>query len=549
MDEKQTLRIVFEPTGRRLEMPAGETVLTAAQKAGTGLIATCNGRGTCHQCIIKLVSGRLNPITAIERGALSNSSLNSGLRLACQAVPITDVTINIPLESTSTSQRLQLEGLEVELTPDLNSHVAGLLPPGQELYGLAVDIGTTKVAAYLVNLDNGQTIAKGGTPNPQIAYGEDVISRIAYANLGAAETEILRSTLAEAIKALIMEVCRDGRVENRQIVDAVVVGNTAMDHIFAGLPTRPLGEAPYTPARLEEVSLPAETLGLDLAPGALIYRPPVIAGFVGSDHVAADLACGLTGPGENALLVDIGTNTEITLRTPDGLICCSCASGPAFEGAHIHAGMRAASGAIERVFHDQDGWRYQTIDGKPAVGICGSGILDAVAEMRRIGIIDERGTLKKDAAGVEQMDQGWAFHLVNNDPGSGQKAIYITRRDVNEIQLAKAAIRAGIEIVLNSKGMQASQLKKVIVAGAFGTYLHLTSALAIGMFPELPEERFFQAGNAAGAGARMMLVSEAARQKAVKLQECMQYIELTAYKHFQDIFVAALPVTSRLVFR
>ena len=519
--------------------------MAAAQKAGIDLIAVCDGLGTCHQCIVRAVRGELNSPTAIEQQVFSDSRLASGLRLACQAVPISDVTIEIPPDSTPTNQRLLVEGFDVDIQPD---PVIDLVRHDQPLYGLALDIGTTKLAAYLVDLESGQTLAMGGTSNPQIAYGEDVISRIAYANRGAAETVKLHEVLVDGINELVAEICQGSELDRHHILDAVAVGNTAMHHLFAGLPTRQLGEAPYAPAAREPLSLPAENLGLELAPGALVHLPPLIAGFVGSDHIAADLVCGLTGPGDYTLLVDVGTNTEISLRTPDGLSCCSCASGPAFEGAHIHAGMRAAAGAIERVYHDQQGWHCLTIDGMDPIGICGSGILDVVAELRRVGVIDDRGTLSKDAPEVEQIPQGWAFRLTNTPLGSRSEAIHVTRKDINEVQLAKAAIRAGIEVLLKDNDIQAIQVERVIIAGAFGTYLHLASALAIGMFPGLPEDHFRQVGNAAGAGARLMLVSKKARQEALELQKRMRYVELTTVRAFQDIYMAALPVTPHLAF-
>jgi uncharacterized 2Fe-2S/4Fe-4S cluster protein (DUF4445 family) len=602
--------IIFAPSGRRIDLSAGETVLAAAQQAGIGLIAICDGLGTCHQCIVRLVEGDLNSPTGIERQVFSDSRLASGLRLACQAVPISDVTIEIPPDSTPTNQRLQVEGLDVDIQPDpaielvdliaepgsdqdgfltfkqINQilsdrhlatsitsefleklfegrddkrssttmvlhetgRVVDLVRRGQSLCGLALDIGTTKLAAYLVDLESGHTLAMGGTSNPQIAYGEDVISRIAYANQGEAETAKLHGVLVDGINDLVVEICQAGKVDRHHILDAVAVGNTAMHHLFAGLPTRQLGEAPYEPARRDPLNLPVDSLGLDLAPGALVHLPPLIAGFVGSDHIAADLVCGLMGPGDITLLVDIGTNTEITLRTPEGLFCCSCASGPAFEGAHIHAGMRAAAGAIERVFYDQQGWHILTIDDMDPVGICGSGILDAVSELHRVGVIDDRGTLRKDADGVERIPQGWAFRLTNTATGSRSDGIHVTRQDINEVQLAKAAIRTGIEVLLKENKLRANQVERIIIAGAFGTYLHLASALAIGMFPDLPEDRFEQVGNAAGAGARLILVSKKARQEALEVQKQMRYIELTTVRDFQDIYMAALPVSSHLVF-
>jgi uncharacterized 2Fe-2S/4Fe-4S cluster protein (DUF4445 family) len=538
-------RILFTPSRRRITLSSGATVLDAARKADVGLIAVCDGLGTCHQCIVRLVQGDLNSPTDVERQVFSDSRFASGFRLACQAIPLSDVTIDIPPDSTPTNQRLQVEGLDVDIQPDPVIDLAGRDQPP---YGLALDTGTTKLAAYLVNLADGSILAKGGAPNPQMVYGDDVISRIAHANRGASETAELHAVLVDGINDLVAGLCQTGDLNRHQILDAVVVGNTAMHHLFAGLPTRQLGEAPYEPARREPLNLPANSLGLDLAPGALVHLPPVIAGFVGSDHIAADLACGLLGPGENTLLVDIGTNTEITLRTPDGLSCCSCASGPAFEGAHIHAGMRAAAGAIERVFYDQNGWHLLTVDGMDPVGICGSGILDAVAELRRVGIIDDRGTLRKEVDGVKRLPEGWAFQLANTAPGSRLNGIHVTRRDINEVQLAKAAIRTGIEVLLMENDLTAKQVKRVIVAGAFGTYLQVASAVAIGMFPDLPLERYQQVGNAAGAGARLILLSKRAREDALKLQKQMRYVELTTIRDFQGVYMAALPVTSNLAF-
>ncbi len=605
----QSILVVFEPAGRRIRISQNVTCLAAAQKAGIDLIAVCNGQGTCHQCVIRPVRGEMNPLTGIEKQSLSRQKIESGLRLACQAIPVTDVIIEVPAESISTNQRVQLEGIEVDMALDpvvtvedfpllpgsyedlshaaerlathlkaihpsatippavmeqiasappsvlrqarralhQNGVVTGILLSGQRAFGLAVDIGTTKLAAYLVDLENGQTMAKSGASNPQISYGEDVISRIAYANRGALETETLQKVLVKALNRLIREVCDKQAIRSDQIVDAVVVGNTAMHHLFAGLPTRQLGEAPYVPAVSNALLVSAAELGLTLAPGAQVYLPPNIAGFVGADHVSADLACGLTGPGESTLLVDIGTNTEITLRTPEGLSCCSCASGPAFEGAHIHAGMRAAPGAIERVMYSGGVWNYQTIEGKAPVGICGSGILDAVAEMRRTGIIDDRGVLQAGMPGVERLERDKVFRLVPGNPAGRSDGILIMRRDVNEIQLAKAAIRAGIEILLREQQLQPVKMEKIIIAGAFGSYINVSSALAIGMFPEIPEERFVQVGNAAGAGARMMLASMKARQAAADLQGHMRYVELTTYRDFQDVYLSALPVTSRLL--
>jgi uncharacterized 2Fe-2S/4Fe-4S cluster protein (DUF4445 family) len=603
-----TIQIDFVPINRRIKTTPGRTLLFAAQKAGIGLLAVCNGRGTCTQCTIRVVNGETNSPTRIESQALSDQELDAGMRLACQVIPLSNGTIEIPPESTSTPQRLQVEGrqstipinpavkildVEVELPsqsdlrsdltrlkdglkkvhPDIafpmsamvpmsgilrrcggrvrvvihdNGTLAAILETGQNPYGMALDIGTTKLAAYLVDLQSGQTVAIQGAVNPQICYGEDVISRIAYANLGRSEKETLQEVLIVAINKLIEGLSKKAGIQSVQIVDMVVVGNTAMHHLFAGLPVRQLGEAPYVAAVSEPQLLPAEALGLKSSPAALIYLPPNIAGFVGADHVAADIASNILAAGDNTLLVDVGTNTEISLRTGKGLFCCSCASGPAFEGAHIEAGMHAAPGAIERVFYDNGEWFYSTIEGLPPVGICGSGILDAIAGMCQTGVINEKGGFQNGAAGVVEKGRGKSFELVPANTKKGLKSIHITRQDINEILLAKAAIRAGIEILLKHAGITPAEIQMFIVAGAFGSYLHLPSAVKIGMFPDLPIERFSQVGNAAGAGARMMLVSKDARQMAERLHNELKYIELTARKDFQEIFLAAMPLSNQL---
>jgi uncharacterized 2Fe-2S/4Fe-4S cluster protein (DUF4445 family) len=271
-----------------------------------------------------------------------------------------------------------------------------------------------------------------------------------------------------------------------------------------------------------------------------VHLPPNIAGYVGADHVAMVIATGAWQMPGVTLALDIGTNTEICLSTGKRLLCCSCASGPAFEGAHISAGMRAAPGAIERVQLIQGKLRLSTIDHKPPVGICGSGILDAVAEMLTSHTIDVRGVLQKNAPGVRAGERGGVFLLVPAAETGNGIEILVTRRDVNEIQLAKAAIRAGIEILLLEAGLTAPDIDHFLVAGAFGTYLYLPNAIRIGMFPDLPHERFQQVGNAAGIGARQMLIAAPKRQMALEILRRMEYIELTTHPAFSDTFVQAI---------
>ena len=428
----------------------------------------------------------------------------------------------------------------------------GPIPPGRvapsQLLGLAVDVGTTKVAAYLVDLADGRTLAQTGAMNPQIAYGEDVVSRIAYANTHADGRALLQRRLVETLNGMVDTLCRATGAAPAQVVEAVAVGNTAMHHLLAGLPVAQLGEAPYVPAVSQALEIPAASLGLVLAPGAYVYLPPNIAGYVGADHVAmllvgaAPLVAGATP--RTIIALDIGTNTEISLLTGDRILCCSCASGPAFEGAHIRDGMRAAPGAVERV-HFADGVvQVSTIDGQPAVGLCGSGILDAVAAMLDAGVVDRRGALRRAPVGeaglVRGADGKPVFVLVPARRSGTGRDVGVTRSDVNEIQLAKGAIRAGVDVLLDAAGLRAADLDEFVVAGAFGTYLNLRSAVRVGMFPDLPPARFRQIGNAAGAGARALLVSARQRAVAEAVARRIEYVELTTHPGFTAAYMDAL---------
>lgn len=418
--------------------------------------------------------------------------------------------------------------------------VVAIAAPASRLLGLAVDLGTTKLAAYLVDLDSGETVARAGAPNPQIGHGEDVMSRIAYANRGAAARAELREAVAEAVGALARRLCADAGTETDAIVDCVVVGNTAMHHLFAGLPVRQLGQAPYVAAVSDPLDLAAADLGLQFAAGARLHMPPLIAGFVGADHVAMLLATGAAERAATVLALDIGTNTEISLSHHGRLWSCSTASGPAFEGAHITDGMRAAPGAIERVHYGDGRFSVQTVDERPAVGVCGSGILDAVAEGLRAGIVDARGALARSHPLVDTDGGRPRCVLVGAADSGSHRDIVFTRADVGEIQLAKGAIRAGTELLLDAAGIDAAQLDEVVVAGAFGTYLDLRSAVRVGMLPDLPAERFHQVGNAAGAGAQQLLLSRERRLAAVELAARAQYVELTTHPDFAEHFVMAM---------
>jgi len=533
--------VAFQPVGRRVAASREMTLLAAARAVGVDLESVCGGTGSCGTCRVRLAAGRLSALQAAELDQLTAEERAAGLRLACQVYPLSDVQIDIPPDSLSTLQRLQLE--TEELPPGSAAAERPIGSAWTSPLGLALDVGTTKLAAYLVDFRSGRTLGAAGAMNPQIAYGEDVISRIAYADRDIEGGRVLQARLIETLNRLTLDLCARIHAAPSQIVEAVAVGNTAMHHLLAGLPVHSLGIAPYRPAVSHALVLPARELGLGLGPEAVVYLPPNVGGFVGADHVAMLLAAGIDRERRTVLAIDIGTNTELSLARDGRVLSCSCASGPAFEGAHISAGMRAAPGAIERVRIAADRVMTQTIGGVPPVGICGSGILDAVAELRSAGVLDRRGSLQRTRPEVRVRDGGLEFLLVPaGDTGHGSD-IAVTRHDIRELQLAKAAIRAGIEILLVIAGTDCRALDEIVVAGAFGTYLDLRSAVTIGMFPGLPLGRFRQIGNAAGLGARLLLRSAERRREAEALVGRIEYVELSGDPAFSERFLQELGFT------
>jgi uncharacterized 2Fe-2S/4Fe-4S cluster protein (DUF4445 family) len=411
-----------------------------------------------------------------------------------------------------------------------NEHeIVAILPPQTKVYGLAVDVGTTKVAAYLLDLASGDTVAKSGAMNPQIAYGEDLISRIRYINDHPDGLKTLQARLIETLNNLIGELSLEAKVKREQIVEAVIVGNTAMHHILAGLPVRQLGESPYMATVGEAISIKARDLELKLAPGGTVYLPPNIAGFVGADHVSMLVGAGLDDTEETVIALDIGTNTEISLYHQGKHWATSCPSGPAFEGAHIEDGMRAAPGAVERVRIEGDEVKIHTIGNE-----------DAVAECQKAGLLTPKGAFTGTHPRLRGSGAAAEFVLVPAARSKTGRDVRMTRKDVNEIQLAKGAVRAGAEVLLEKAGIKAEALDQVIIAGAFGTYLDLDSAIAIGMLPRTGRTRYQQIGNAAGTGARRMLVSLDQRQIAESIARTVEFVELAKHPVFTKIYSQAL---------
>lgn len=407
--------------------------------------------------------------------------------------------------------------------------------------GMAVDQGTTKIAAYLLDLDSGELLASVGAPNPQIGYGEDVVSRLTYAQRNTDGARTLAHAVGRVLNDLLGELVEKAGASREEVVDLCIVGNTAVVHLMLELPVRQLATTPFVAAVEDAIDIKARDLGIAAAAGAYVHIPPCIGGFVGADHVAMILASGIDRCEHVVIGIDIGTNTEIVLHGPAGgaMVTLSCPSGPAFEGAHISDGMRAAAGAIERVWIEGEDIRLKTIDDAPPIGLCGSGIIDAVAALRREGIINSRGRLQKGSTRVREGDCGPEFLLVPAADAGGEHDILIRQTDINEIQLAKGAVCAAIAMILEHTSTLSDSVEEIVIAGAFGSFLDIESAIDIALLPYFENARYTQVGNAAGRGAQLALLSSTARARARRIALETEYLELTVIDDFTRRFARA----------
>jgi len=410
-------------------------------------------------------------------------------------------------------------------------------------YGFAVDIGTTKVAGYLLDLNKGAVVATSSMMNPQIPYGDDVITRISFTSKEPRNLWTLHRLIVEGINKLVREACRSAGIDPRHVHEMVTVGNTAMHHIFLNISPKYVAMAPYPDCLGSAIDVRASELGVEINPGAYVHSLPSVVGFVGADAIADIIATEIYKAKEPSLLIDVGTNAEIVLGSEDGLLACSAPSGPAWEGMQIRHGMRASTGAIEKLWIDHESLEpsYKTVDDARPTGICGSGIVDAVAEMLKAGIIDRRGAVVNGLrTGRIRRLEGVSEYVLarTNETGTG-KDIVITQKDIREIQLAKAAIYTGAYVLMKRQGVTPSKIGKFYLAGAFGNYIDLQSARVIGLYPDVSLDRVRFVGNAAGAGARMALLSTRIRDLARELASKVEYVQLAAYPGFREEFIKA----------
>jgi len=587
----KTFEVTFQPDGRTVRVAEGTGLLEAAISAGVPIEGICGGKGVCGKCKVK-AQGRLSPPTASERRVLGKD-LADGFRLACQAKVLGKVVAEVPTASLRRNQRILSGGTarKVPLDPTVRKYplqvpepslrdqrtdferlrdavgdgrigvdittlrklpevvrghgfrVTAVVADGtliaveggdtsDRCFGVAFDIGTTTIVGYLMDLGTGEEVEVSAGMNPQVACGDDVISRIGYVMEHGDGLDRLHRNLIEALNEHIADLCRKAGVAPEEIYLICVVGNTCMHHLFLKLDPRNLAATPFVPVISDPLVVPAERLGLDVHPQARVLVLPNIAAYVGADIVGGILATGLWERRNPCLLVDIGTNGEIVLSAGGRIMACSAAAGPAFEGARIRYGMRGAPGAIDRV---AIGTKvvYTTIGGERPRGICGSGLVDAVAEMLRVGVLDPSGRIRSpeefEGPGnirkrIVEGENGYDFVLVPSEEG---ESIRITQKDVRELQLAKGAIRAGIEVLKNEMGVQDRDLE-ILLAGAFGNYIDRSSALRIGLLPPVDLERVVPVGNAAGQGAKLALRSKEEFKRAQEITREVSYVELSA---------------------
>jgi len=406
----------------------------------------------------------------------------------------------------------------------------------QKLYGIAIDIGTSKIIGYLVNLLTGKIVATHFIENPQIIYGEDIISRISHVMKSFQNLKDIHSLAIRAVNEVILECCDKAGIEPSDIYEAVIVGNTAMHHFFLNINPKHLALSPYVPAIGRPVNVEARELKIKICPHANIHVLPVIAGFVGADAVGDILATRIFETEKIRLTIDIGTNTEIIIGNKDELFATSCASGPAFEGMHITHGMKAVEGAIEKVKINTETFevRYETIGDAEPIGICGSAMVDIVAEMLKAGLIDRTGkfNINKNTECFQKINDEYVFVIAKPNETKSGTPIVVTQKDIREIQLAKAAIYTGCSILMRERNISIDIIDKVFVAGAFGNYLNIENSVIIGLLPDIPPSKVEFVGNAAGSGAIMALISKKERRKAKQIAKRTNYVELATDPNF-----------------
>ena len=519
------MRIVFLPGGEAVETDGSENLLQLARRAKVALDSSCGGAGVCGKCKVNITSG------------------DRMTTLACLHHPKGDMTVELPQYAGAYKRKADMTAADRRFDAD-NEH-AGRFRQG-ERFGLAFDVGTTTVVGILMDLVTGERVGAVAEANPQAAHGADVISRIMFAEKSSGNLMLMRDEISSCMNSIAGRLAEAGSLSKEAIWDVVIVGNTTMSHLIAGVDPGSLARAPFEPAFYDLPPGKAHEFGIEVNRGARAGLLPNIAGHVGSDITAGIIASGILEKGGARVLIDVGTNGEIVACAGGKALACSTAAGPAFEGASIRHGMRAAAGAIEGVELLAHDLTVSTIDGAQSVGICGSGIIDAAACLVKAGLVEKSGRLITQEKALERgVSEDIASRLREGEGGrelvlDREGGIVMTQKDIREVQLAKAAMRAGVRILLGELGACEEELDAVYIAGAFGNHISTESAVEIGLIPDVARDRISCIGNAAGIGACMALLSDKARMGTARAAKEVGHVDLASNPRFQEVYLGEM---------
>ncbi|MDY6835734.1 MAG: ASKHA domain-containing protein [Chloroflexota bacterium] len=604
------IEVTVLPTRKVIKAQIGNSILQILHEADLDIESPCAGEGICGKCKVQVLQGQISSIEEEEAGLLSASEITQGIRLACRAHVLGDVKLSIVVPGINDIRILEqgnmpeftvdpnirkvfinpnppslqdnssdIERIEEELkiSGEVRLDVLRSLPvtlresefkitcvlSGEKIigieegdttdkgYGVAVDIGTTTVVASVIDLNTGREIGTASALNAQVKYGSDVLSRIQQTRRNLNKVGELKGMIVRTVNSLIGQICAEQSIDRKYIYELVAAGNSTMMHLFLGISPSYIGVSPYAPVFRRGLMVKARELEIDISEFGEVYCLPIASGYVGADIVAGIMATELHKANEPSLLIDIGTNGEIAFSCADKLVACSCAAGPAFEGANISCGMMAAEGAIEAV-RIGDSVRIKTIGNKASIGICGSGTMDVVAELLKCGAMNTAGRLLSQEEFLQipgrpaiahrlwGQDRQRKFILVEHSPSGEGSVVHISQDDLRQVQLAKGALRSGIEAILITQGVELGDLSKVFLAGAFGKKVRSESLATIGLIPEELASNIILVGNSSKAGATMALLSRKRREEAEAIAERIQYLELSDYPNYERLFASCL---------
>src|SRR5712692_4357343 len=583
---QRKLEVTYQPFDRTTRVPPGTTLFSAAHWIGLPIDSTCGGRGTCGKCKVRVLEGA-SEVSPADHRLLRKDEVENGWRLSCQARIYEDITcevpqlLRVPKAATMGLSRLviidpNVRKVYLELTePDLHDQrsdvtrlrdaltaeghdmsasvpVLRTLPKtlreagfkvtavlaGEHL--VAFDVGTTTLVGTLMNLRTGMAAAVSSTLNGQAPFGADVISRISHAMNGTDSIDELKAAVVQTMNGILDDLYREAGVTPDRTYEAVVVGNVTMLHLLLGIDPTPISMMPFTPTFMDALSVPASDVGLRIHPAGYIQTLPALGAYVGADIVSGVLATNIAREDKMRVFVDVGTNGEIVIGSSQRTLATAAPAGPAFEGSQIKCGMRATDGAIEGV-QLGEGVELQVIGGDVApLGLCGSGLVDAVAQLLTVGLLDHSGRMRSAA---DVPNHPLADRLIEVEGVRAfllAEGVYLSQRDVRELQFAKGSIATGIKILMGILAVAASDLDEIYLGGSFGSYLNPESAKIIGLVPDVDVDKIIAVGNSAGEGAKIALLSYRERQVAFELPSRIEYVELSGRSDFNDAFVEVL---------